>query len=110
MDDSETVEFDVVQSKQGTEAVNVTEPVGSLVKCSSFDANRPGFCHGFCNHHRAPQPRSPRGAKEDNNEGESSHDGFTVSQPSQPPLRPKTMVLPALPQCPFGYQPPQTST
>lgn len=58
----------------------MTEPAGSLIKCSCFDANCPGFCHGFCNHHRAPQLRSAGGAEEDDNEGESSHDGFTVYQ------------------------------
>ncbi|XP_011384439.1 Y-box-binding protein 3-like [Pteropus vampyrus] len=89
--DGETVEFDVVQGKRGTEAANVTGPAGAPVEGSRFAANCSGVRRGFYICHRAPRPSSPTDAEDDVDEGEGGGDGFTVTRgprhrlPSPPP-------------------------
>lgn len=89
--DGETVEFDVVQGERGTEAANVTGPAGTPVEGSRFAANRSGVRRGFYVCHRAPQPRHPRGAEDEVDEGEGGGNGLTVTRgprrrlPSLPP-------------------------
>ncbi|KAF6390341.1 hypothetical protein mRhiFer1_007911 [Rhinolophus ferrumequinum] len=121
--DGEMVEFDVVLGKRGTEAANVTGPAGAPVEGSWFAANRPGFCHGYYNPHRVPQPRGLRSTEDNVNKHEgSSRDGLTVAQgqsgrlPSCPPdqglqcfppsRRPQAVTerLPGLPAPASGLQ------
>uniref|UniRef100_G1PB48 CSD domain-containing protein n=1 Tax=Myotis lucifugus TaxID=59463 RepID=G1PB48_MYOLU len=73
--EGETVEFHVVQGKQGIEAANVTGPGGAPVEGSRFAANRPRFRRGFHTRHRAPQHRSARGP-----EGDGSREDFAFAQ------------------------------
>lgn len=76
--EGETVEFDVVQSKQGIEAGNVTGPGGAPVEGSRFAANRGRrFRRGFHTRQRAlqhQQHRSARGPEGDDQDYDCDYD------------------------------------
>ncbi|CAI9180396.1 unnamed protein product [Rangifer tarandus platyrhynchus] len=80
MDNGETVEFYVVQGERGTEAANVTGPVGAPLKGSCYTAHRTNICQGFSIHRHAPPPRGPKSAEGEADEREGSSEGFTVAQ------------------------------
>ncbi|CAI9180446.1 unnamed protein product [Rangifer tarandus platyrhynchus] len=86
MDHGQTVEFDVVQGKRGTEAANVTGPVSTPLKGSRYTAHRTNIRQGFNIPRHAPPPRGPKSTEGEADEREGSDEGFTVAQGlSRPP-------------------------
>ena len=80
VDDGETVEFDVVQGKRGTEAANVTGPAGAPLKGSCYTAHCTSIRQDFSIHSHALPLRGPKSTEGDADECESSGEGFTVAQ------------------------------